>query len=262
MNKIMKFVIALVLIGSLTGAQMFDFQRSDRKSNVLRKNEILKQKLWEQLQNGESALYDNAFDIETYKYTKDDYECLISYLKETLKEEGYNTPSKEVFAQKVRKIFGRTIDYSTCLKYLYVNMDNPKDRKHKYFRSDNSIEIHPLGIFVNKEYCFITQLYAIPEIIDYKKEFPEIYQRECKLKINQKDKNSESLKLSLWKDNKGITVGDNLKTFIARNRYLLNNDTTQLVWLLKHDELFMEALIKTYGYYENKKHVDWYNKRR
>lgn len=208
----------------------------------------LKETLWRQLKQGESALYDKAFDIETYKYSKDDLDCLIPYLAMVLKANGFYPPTKEAFAHRIEELFNRKIDYSTNLKYLYVNMDNPQDRKHKFYRSDNSIEIRPLGLFVVKDYCFITQLYAIPEVVNYQLVFPEIYNMESEITTCQIDKSGNELLLYLWKDSELVDVERSLKVFVARNKLLLNNDTTVLEWLLKNDELFMESLKNTYGY--------------
>jgi lipid A disaccharide synthetase len=74
-------------------------------------------------------------------------------------------------------------------------MEDASDRKHKYFRADNSIEIHPFGIFIIKEQRFITQLYAIPELIDYKTLFPDILNKECKINKIQQDDNGDKLLL-------------------------------------------------------------------
>lgn len=253
MKRYLIFLGIVLTAGLIFGANQQIVTRAERtivptKDTV--KANVLKKILWEQVRKGESALYDKSFDIETYKYSQNDFECLIPYLVEILKEQGYKQPSKKVFAKRIKEVFGRIIDYSTNSKYLYVNMDNAKDRNHKYYRSDNSIEIHPLGIFVLKEFCFVTQLYSIPEVIDYEAVYPGMYQKECQIEVNQRDKNGDELLLYLWKDDKEINISDNIRIFVARNKYLFNNDSTQLEWLLKKDEIFMKSLIKTFEYSE------------
>ncbi len=248
MKKEVLYFLLLLSFGLFIGADVYKLQKKiGSVPDELKNDSIFREILWKQLSNGESALYDKSFDIETYKFSKEDFECLIPYLNGVLKDEGFKNPSKEEFANKVKSLFNRTIDYGTSLKYLYINMGNPADRSPKYFRSENSIVIHPLGIFVSKEYCFITQLYAIPEILDYKNEFYNLYQKECQVSVNLTDADGSELLLYLWKDNMDIDVTNNLKTFVARNKYIFNNDSTQLDWLLEHDAVFMNLLIKNYG---------------
>lgn len=221
----------------------------------------LKIGLYNQIKSGQSALYENSFDIETYLFKSSDLELTIPILMFELKKSGYIRPSKEDFKSKVREIFGRTIDYKIQSKYLYVNFNDFKDRKIKYYRNDNSIEIHPFSIFVFKEQMFISQLYALPEIFNYKEKYPEILEFEKKMETNKLNKLGESIFIYRWMDDEELDFQKNLKILVARNKYLFNNDLSQLDYLLENDSDFMEALIRTYNYCNDRKHKIWYEKR-
>jgi hypothetical protein len=51
-----------------------------------------------------------------------------------------------------------------------------------------------------------------------------------------------------WKDDKELNIEHNFKSIIARNKYLFNNDTTQLNWLRLNDDLFLKQLFEIYKY--------------
>ncbi len=231
--------------------------KSDAQNNI--NDKVLKEILKKQLERGKSALYNNSFDVITYRFSSKDLEVTLPVLKEMLI--GYTAPSNEEFKTKVEEIFGRIIDYKIESKYLYVNLKDNTDKKMKFYRNDNSIEINPFGMFIIKEDNFITPLYALPEILNYKEKYPEIYDFEKTMSTNSRNDDGESIKLNKWMDDKSNNLIKTTKTFVARNRYLFNDDKSQLNWLLLNDEEFMELLIRTYDYSKDQKHRIWFEKR-
>lgn len=221
-----------------------------------KQDKLIKEALAKQLSNGISALYDNSFDIVGHKFSRTDLDASIPILNNALSD--YRKPNNEQFLKKIKEIFGRTIDFNSNSKYLYINFNDPKDREFKYHRNDNSIEIRPYSVFVVKRHNFISQLYGIPEILDYQKHYPQIAQTENKMQIDRKDDDGSSLTIYRWLDDESIDREKNIKTLIARNKYLFNNDKSQLPWLLDNDEEFMVALIKIYNYSKDTEHRQWY----
>lgn len=244
-----------------------DLHLSDKikKINVEKKNLTqdsikFKKILQAQIEAGKSALYDKSFDISTYKFTSKDLEVIIPIIKNYLVN--YEKPSDKEFGEQIKKIFGRTIDFNSGSKYLYVNLENKNDREFKFFRNDNSIEMNPSSVFIIKEHNFITELYAIPEILNYGVKHPDISIIEDNLNVDKIDEEGSSIKIYRWKDFSELNQERerNIKTLIARNRYLFNNDKSQLDWLLENDKLFMMFLLKTYSYSQDSAHKDWYQK--
>jgi len=219
----------------------------------------IKKTLKSQLLSGSSALYSNSFDIVTYKFSESDLLVSIPMLKKLLSVNGYKRPTNEDFKFIVQKIYKRLIDYGLPSKYLYVNLDNKKDRKLKFYRNDNSIEIHPYSAYLIKNGNFITELYALPEIVNYSKYFPDVAKMEKEMSVKKIDEEGESIKLYKWMDNESLNTKKILKTFIARNLYLFNNDKTKLDWLLRNDTKFMHSLIHTYDFWKDQKHKSWYD---
>lgn len=268
MNKLLKQIISITLVTFVLLScknknnnsdkidKSFDKKKDTNIINKVKNNDTLEKILEEQIKSGKSALYNNSFDITTYKFGPKDLEITIPLLSRY-----YKGLDNKKFGEKINEIFGRTINFNSNSKYLYINFDNKEDRKYKFYRNDNSIEVRPYSIFAIKGKNFITQLYAIPEILNYKDKYPKIAEYENKMRLNRKDSSGVPIKIFRWKDDKNISIQNNLKTFIARNKYLFDDDKSQLDWLLENDEEFMEVLISTFSYYKDKKHKNWYDSR-
>lgn len=56
-----------------------------------------------------------------------------------------------------------------------------------------------LGIYIAKNENLITEFYYIPELIDYKKVYPDV-NIESSLSPISKNEKGEEIKISLWKD--------------------------------------------------------------
>ena len=118
-----------------------------------------------QLENGISVLVDGSFDAELYKYGKNDLEVTFPLVKEILQKKGYQFPAEQDFIARVQKIFGRTIDPKLPTSFLYVQIENPCEKQINYYRNDKSVDITPYSYYLSKKEHFITELYAIPELI-------------------------------------------------------------------------------------------------
>nr|WP_315222342.1 hypothetical protein [uncultured Flavobacterium sp.] len=209
--------------------------------------EILKQQL-------KAGRYNGGDEFESYKYSKKDLLASLKCISIILKNNGYkNIPNKE-FNEKIKKVFGRIIDNNANTKFLFVDIFEKCNKAHIFSR----LNIYQ-NTFVIKNECFITDLYAIPELIDYKKEYPDLkHIEDQKIYSNEPDL-GQQIEIPHWKDipNLNQERKNNIQTLVARNMYLFNDSRAHLKWLILNDEYFMQSLVTSFGYYEDKELLKW-----
>ncbi|MEQ3500462.1 hypothetical protein ABMY20_11950 [Tenacibaculum sp. SSH1-16] len=263
LSNLLRFIcILLIIISCNTNkAQKTENNNLSEKSTEtsLVEKQITKTNLEEilekQLNIGYSQLYDESYDISDYKYSQKDLEVIIPFLKRNI-----NPVSTKVFKERIQKIFGRTILPKSEKKYLTVNFSDPCDRNISFYRNDNAIDIKPFSIQIIKQANFITELYAIPEIIDYEKQYPELAEEEKSSNNKRVSSDGTTVEIYKWKDIEDLKSNRdlNLKLFIARNQYLFNDDKKHFEWLIKNDEAFMKNLISKFSYLDDNQLTDWY----
>ncbi|PQL90565.1 hypothetical protein [Apibacter adventoris] len=115
------------------------------------------------------------------------------------------------------------------------------------------------GYHIVKDKQIISNFYYLPELIDYQKEYPKIAQLEDKKYKNYNFNQLASLQIAFWKDDKDLPKERrfNQQLLISRNKYLFNDDKSQFAWLINNDEDFMQSLVTTFGYTEDKKLLKW-----
>ncbi|KIX20321.1 hypothetical protein SY27_14465 [Flavobacterium sp. 316] len=206
--------------------------------------------LEKQLEYGQPS-FDNP-----YKYTSQDFEVIQPEVKKILASNGFKFLNDLEFKERIKTIFGRTIDLNSSSKYLYVNFIEKCNRTPVYF--PNNI-IDYFGNFIIKNENFITDSYAIPQIIDYQKEFNDLSIKENSLDQYYKDEKGEIVSKNLWKDNKSLEYdrNNNIQTLVARNMYLFNDSKAHFKWLILNDQYFMRSLVTTFGYYDDTALVEW-----
>lgn len=225
--------------------EKYDFQLSAEQIAVLNK----------QLSKGISGeIYDT--DIETYTYSKSDLDATIPLLREILAKEGYQQPSETEFIAKVQRIFGRTIDPSKPTDYLFLNNWQPCDRQIRYYRK-NTDEVYFYSYYIVKKERFFTELFALPELINYQKLCPECLQKEQNTpkKIQME---GEPVKLYKWCEEKYLPEQrqNNITELVHRNKYLFNDSRESFRWLQEHDASFLEYLLR-YNYLKDKELNDF-----
>ncbi|OWP82870.1 hypothetical protein BWK59_13565, partial [Flavobacterium davisii] len=115
------------------------------------------------------------------------------------------------------------------------------------------------GLFISKNEFFITNFYALPEIIDYQKELPNYNQiEENPIRVKDEVEGIE-IEISRWKEIKDLASkrDRNIKLTIERNKYLFNDNNESLVWLQKNDTYFLESLVKIFGYVKDKQLLEF-----
>ncbi|MEJ5049935.1 hypothetical protein WH221_08840 [Chryseobacterium culicis] len=185
-------------------------------------------------------------DYPTYQFTLKDLEATESIISKELEDNGYKKPGKEDFANTVNKVFNRIIDPRSESKYLHINFEDKCSKDFKLFKNSNSIDVNPYSTYVFKNGLFISDLYSIPEILDYTKDH-ELLQYE---KDAENNNHITDVKIYYWKDIADLKNirKQNIKTIVARNMYLFNNNKSYTTWLVQNDQVFVKNLIKFFGY--------------
>ncbi|WP_395074799.1 hypothetical protein [Flavobacterium sp.] len=201
---------------------------------------MLEKILLAQLEGGNSEDY-------SMDYTQADFDVTIPILENELKSNGFRFIDKIQFNAKIKSVFNRTIDLNSSSEYLYVNSYSKCDREMIWKLNDN---IDYQGLFIIKNKSFISEFYAIPQLIDYQKEYPNASKIEEKPIIIKNEIEDHDMEIGRWKDNKNLSRQrqENIQILVARNKYLFNDSRADFVWLSFNDEYFLQSLVKTFGY--------------
>ena len=187
----------------------------------------------------------------SYDYSTNDLDITLPILKNQLSTNNYKFPTKEDFVNKIYLIFQRKFDIISDSKFLYLNYLD-KCNKDLLFSLNDRVNYD--GTFVIKNDFFITDLYAIPLIVDYQKEYPKISIIEDQpLKVMDNIEEAD-VEIGKWKDTDKLPEirQKNIQIIINRNKYLFNDDKASFAWLKVNDAEFLEMLVKTFGYVEDK----------
>ena len=222
----------------------FNFEKTQEINTILKL----------QLEKGISGLYNNSFDIETYEYSNSDLEVTIPLVKEILFKRGYQPPTEKIFIEQVQKVFHRIINPSLNTKFLYLRFDIPCDKKIKFYTNDK-VDNTPYSYYIVKNENFLTELYALPELLDYKKLFPDLYKLETSMPSNIKEeKTGDMIELTKWQEVEDLDSRrkENIDKLVHRNKFLFNDNRSSFRWLCLNDEIFLTSLVLTFGYVEDK----------
>jgi hypothetical protein len=115
------------------------------------------------------------------------------------------------------------------------------------------------NIFIIKERGFITNLYAIPELIKYEKLFPNLVTIENDIIYRKEPDLGNQIIIARWKDIPDLDQQRkrNIQTLVARNMYLFNDSKAHFRWLVLNDQYFMRSLVTTFGYYDDNELNKW-----
>jgi hypothetical protein len=187
-------------------------------------------------------------DHRNYDYTQNDLDAIAPILKDILKSNGFKTISNEEFNKKIKIIFNRIIDDKSNTKFLYANFQDKCDRSIKYFPNDFA-EVY--GTFIIKGDNFISDFFAIPQIVDYQK-YPEFKNAERDKIIVYDEIEKTEINIPHWKDIKNLSEerSKNIQVLLARNMYLFNDNKSYALWLKLHDQEFVRSLVTVFGYEE------------
>lgn len=239
----MKKLIHLIPIAFII---FFNSCNSNKKENSIKNND-LKSLLEKQIRAGYAA-EKNETDYPNYNFSENDLNSSNQILKDYLIKNGYKIPDNKTFNDLVNKTFQRSLDYNSAKKNVYLDFTNPCDREIKFLKN-SSEEQQDLSFYISKEGNFITELFSIPEILDYEKVYPEIKLLEEKLPLITND-----IKIYKWNslENLSRIREQNLKTLLSRNKFLFNGSKVDLVWLLANDKKILIDLVDKFGFDKEK----------
>ncbi len=219
---------------------------SKKKENNIENND-LKSLLEKQIKAGYVAEKSET-DYPNYNFNETDLNLSSELLKEYLVKNGYKIPDNKVFNKLVSNTFKRNLDYNSPKKNVYLNFTNPCDREIKFLKN-SSEELQDKSFYINKNGNFITELFSIPEILDYQKVYPDIIAFEDNLPSNTDD-----VKIYKWNSLQNLSkIRElNLRVLLSRNKFLFNNSKADLVWLLSNDKAFLIDLVVKFGFDKEK----------
>lgn len=231
------------------------FSCKNIESNSIKNNqkdeELFGEVLKEQLDSGESALYNNSFDIVLHEYTIKDLQAIIPYFSKQVYDMGYKKPTAEEFKDKIVQIFGQRNEDN-----FYINMEDAADVNLKFNRNDNSINNNPYSMYIIKDTRLVMPIYAIPEIFDYRA-VPKYKKYEDLVKKDTVTEDGVSIEKKLWKSI-NVNYKEGIKTIYSRNSYLFNENNIVVPWLLKNDKKFMYLIANNFGYMKSPEHKKWF----
>jgi hypothetical protein len=235
-------IAPILLLFSICSCQNKEKDKTERMEN-----NDLKSLLEKQIKAGYAA-EKNETDYPNYNFSETDLNSSNQILKDYLIKNGYKIPDNKTFNDLVNKTFQRSLDYNSAKKNVYLDFTNPCDREIKFLKN-SSEEQQDLSFYISKEGNFITELFSIPEILDYEKVFPEIKLLEEKLPLITND-----IKIYKWNslENLSRIREQNLKTLLSRNKFLFNGSKVDLVWLLANDKKFLIDLVIKFGFDKEK----------
>lgn len=186
--------------------------------------------------------YRGSFD----NYDKKDFDALLEYEQAILVGERYKTPTNKVFMKRVYEVFGRMIDTLSSSEYIRINKRDPCDK---------SSDLVPLRVsdnylYVSKKLNIITDFYALPEVVDYKK----MMSHRPNIENTYKGK-----KGGAWRDHDDLfSIREaNNANLVNRNKYLFSNSSDARIKLSIADKGFLMDLVRYYGYVKDKELLRW-----
>ncbi|KIC03673.1 hypothetical protein OA88_02680 [Flavobacterium sp. JRM] len=237
--KYLKIAVVIIFLASC--------KNNEVSNKTISYEDNVKSVLIKQIEAGYGA-EKNETDYPNYNLTETDLDLSNQILKEYLIKNGYKVPNNIQFNEIVNKLFQRTLDYNSEKKNIYINFTNPCDRDIKFLKN-NSEEVQDYSFYINKEGNFITELFSIPEVLDYEKVFPEVASLEKNMPTSK-----DEIKIYKWNslENLQNIREQNLKTILSRNKYLFNDSRVDLLWLLSNDKKFLTDLVIKFGFDKEK----------
>lgn len=225
-------------------------QEKNKKEMGQTNGEILYSKeieplLKKQLEAGYAAEKDES-DYPNYDLAENDLNASNGILRKYLVQNGYKTPSNEEFGKRIESIFKRKLNFNSDKKSVFISFISPCEKEMKFLKNTDLDYVN----YVSKDGNFLSELFFIPEILEYQKTFPESETFE-----NNLTEEKNGIKIYKWKAKPELSQAraNNLKAVLARNKFLFNDSEADLEWLLANDKDFLKMLVLAYGYDSNEK---------
>lgn len=246
-SKIRLTIYSLLIMSSLSCQEKKPSSENNQKVISMNDDAIIQKVLKKQLQEGSSKSIDEAgAELVKIPFDIEELDASAETVQKILFSNGFKEISNNEFIDKIKTVFGRTIDINSSNPFLYVNYFDKCDRGFVTY-SNNSVDYE--GGYIDKKRKLFTDFYYLPEILDYQKEYPTLNDIESN-KIIRKSSALVEVEIPHWKDVTDLKEQRkvNIQRLIARNMYLFNNNKTYIIWLITHDKNFIKLLVKTFGY--------------
>lgn len=225
MNRILSNIIGICLLFNLVSCKESIIEKDQ---TVIGKMEMVEIKqVYEDQTRVESE--ENEFS-NPYKLTVRDLSLVFKIEQEGLSKAGLKSIGKNKFEKKINDIFGIKIDSNNCSKIkindsIITYYGNSLDGTAETL-VQNEFELQSItnNLFFSREFNIITPMYLLRDLIKF---------------------NGNDYKLTLPQN------------FIARNKYLLNDEKGLLPWLTSNDSVFMENLLIKFGYTKDAELLKW-----
>ncbi|WP_143161905.1 hypothetical protein [Flavobacterium terrae] len=227
---------------------------NSKNENIVTENDknMISEVLKKQLKEGANQYISEAgVEIPKKEFESIELDAVVQIVKEKLNLNGYRVISEDEFKNRIEKIFKRIIDFNSRNKYLYISF---LDKCNKEFSMLPSNKIDFYGTYIIKNEKFITDFYFIPELVNYQNDYQEVAKIENSLSSKIKNENGTECSIEFWKDISDLSNQrqSNIQKIMNRNKFLFNDDKASLTWLKTNDVEFLEILVKTFGYVEDK----------
>lgn len=169
------------------------------------------------------AYLENEETEDKYTLSKIDLDALSDLISKDLKNKGYKQPSNEAFLQKINSIFNletKCIQHGQIETRYLVYHGNLMDGTQNTLKDNLFESLAETGnIFFDQKNNLFTNFILLKNIV----------------KVNGQ--------------NLSIHIPHNI---IAQNKYIFNDSKADYAWLKANDSLFLESLVKVFGYTKNK----------
>lgn len=251
MRNIIKYLMLPIIFFSCSMEEKKPGVNLENSNAIMIDNDSTKIVLEKQLSQG-YAIKEKGLDaISDYKYGEEDFNVIKNISLDILKKSGYQQVDSEDFKNKVKEIFQFEKEGADDVNFLVEFACRMK--KLAYQTDENYVVSNNNPLFIDYKNQIILEALFIPELIDYKKEFPAIFEKENE--INKEKKIGQYIvEVIRWRDVKSLneTQFQNREKLINRNKYIFNNSKSSLTWLKLNDKIFLESLVKTFGYVKDK----------
>ena len=251
MRNITKYLMLPIIFFSCSMEEKKPGVNSENSDAIMIDNDSTKIVLEKQLSQG-YAIKEKGLDaISDYKYGEEDFNVIKNISLDILKKSGYQQVDSEVFKNKVKEIFHFEKEGADDVNFLVEFACRMK--KLAYQTDENYVVSNNNPLFIDYKNQIILEALFIPESIDYKKEFPASFEKENEI-VKEKKIGQYIVEVIRWRDVKSLneTQFQNREKLINRNKYIFNNSKSSLTWLKFNDKIFLESLVKTFGYVKDK----------
>lgn len=246
-------ILTTFLLGTLFSCKKKDggnVTQSVIQNKIEMNNDSLKIFLEKQIQNGFSIKEKGLDAVSEYQYGMEDYKIASEISQRILQKNGFKFLSEEDFNQKIFQVF-KFKNNENPINFL---IEFPCSKNPYVYQIDGNYVISNNNpVFIDKKKHLLTESYFIPELIDYEKEYPVIYENEKNIEKSKEMLAGNTVEIIKWSDleNLNETRQKNIEKIIHRNKYLFNDNRASFAWLQFNDKLFLESLVKTFGYVDD-----------